>query len=360
MLTTVVGAIGALILLSLMLLVHELGHFVAAKRSGVVVEEFGFGYPPRLITLFRHGGTDYTLNAIPFGGFTRMKGEDDEAGPGSFVKAAKWKRSVILLAGAGMNLVLAVVLLTAAFLVGYPVLEQGARVTRVVEDSAAWRAGLQANDVILQLDDQVLMEWTDLASWVRERPDQRVELAVKRGDERLLVTAALASENGEGRLGIELKPAVRLQRYAAHQALLRAVQAAAQFVWLTITLPVALIRGGISLEAARPVGPVGLYQLASSATEYVLASGRWFAVLELGGMLNAAVAITNLLPLPGLDGGRLLFIIAEAIRGKRVAPEREGTIHFIGMLVLVLVAVFITVQDIVLGVAVPDWSQLGL
>jgi regulator of sigma E protease len=129
---------------------------------------------------------------------------------------------------------------------------------------------------------------------------------------------------------------------------------------MTISLPALLLRGSVSLEAARPVGPVGIYRLASSATRYLVDSGRWFAVLELGGMLNAAVALTNLLPLPGLDGGRLLFVIAEAIRGKRVAPEREGTIHFIGLVVLVLVALIITIQDVVVGLPTLDWSQLGL
>ena len=358
--TTVVGAIGAFILLGIMLLIHEAGHFVAAKRSGIVVEEFGFGYPPRLATLFRRGGTEYTLNAIPFGGFVRMKGEDDPEGPGSFVNASKRKRVTVLLAGAAMNLLLAVGMFTAAFVVGYPVLQQGAGVTRVFEHTAAAEAGLQANDIILQIDDHVLRDWMDLAPYVQGRPNELLELVVRREGELLFLEARPHSVDGQGRLGIEFKPAVSLRRFPLHQALVQGVKVTGQFLWLTLSLPAMLLRGSVSLEAARPVGPVGIYQLASSAAQYVLASGKWFAILELGGMLNAAVALTNLLPVPGLDGGRLLFVIAEAIRGKRVAPEREGAIHFIGMMVLVLLAVFITVQDVVLGVPVPDWSQLGL
>jgi len=103
MMNTVVGAIGALVLLNIMLFVHELGHFLVAKRNGVTVEEFGFGYPPRLATLFRRGGTAYTLNAIPFGGFVRMKGEDDPDGPGSFVNARKRSRIAILRLHGGLS-----------------------------------------------------------------------------------------------------------------------------------------------------------------------------------------------------------------------------------------------------------------
>jgi regulator of sigma E protease len=249
--TTVVGAIGALILLSIMLLIHEAGHFVAAKRSGIVVEEFGFGYPPRLATLFRRGGTEYTLNAIPFGGFVRMKGEDDPEGPGSFVNASKRKRVTVLLAGAAMNLLLAVAMFTAAFVVGYPVLQQGAGVTRVLEHTAAAEAGLQANDIIMQIDDHVLRDWTDLAPYVKGRPNELIELVVRREGELLFLKARPQSVDGQGHLGIEFKPAVSLRRFPLHQALVQGVKVTGQFLWLTLSLPVMLLRGSVSWPAAR-------------------------------------------------------------------------------------------------------------
>ena len=230
----------------------------------------------------------------------------------------------------------------------------------VLEGTAAAEAGFRADDVILQVDELALSDWTELATFVAAHPNELVEFVIKRGDDVIFLDAALRSVDGSGQLGIEFKPVVTLSRIPLLQALARGLGVTGEFLWLTLSLPAILLRGGISLEAARPVGPVGIYKMASSAAQYVMASGRWFAILELGGMLNAAVALTNLLPLPGLDGGRLLFILAEAVRGKRVAPEREGAIHFIGMVVLVLVAVFVTVQDIVLGVPVPDWSRLGL
>lgn len=360
MITTVVGAIGAFILLSLMLLVHELGHFVVAKRSGVVVEEFGFGYPPRLATLFRRGGTEYTINAIPLGGLVRLKGEDDPEGAGSFVTAPKRVRVAVLLAGAGMNLLLAVVMFTAAFTVGYPVLQHGARITDVFEGTAAAEAGLQAGDIVTQIDDQILYGMDDLSSYVKAHPNEVIELVVRRQEDLVFIEAQPQVKEGVGHLGVGLKPVLDIRRFPLHQAFLQGLKLTGQFLLLTLSLPLLLLRGVVSLEEARPVGPVGIIQLASSAAQYVMASGRWFAIFQLGGILNAAVALTNLLPLPGLDGGRLLFIIAEAIRGERVAPEREGAIHFIGMVLLVLLAIFITIQDIVVGVPVLDWSQLGL
>jgi len=245
-------------------------------------------------------------------------------------------------------------------MVGYPELQQGARVVGVLEGTAAAEAQLQVDDIILQANDQALGDTGDLSDFVEAHPDESVELAVRRGDSVLFLEARLRSADGKGWLGIEFVPVIALRRLPLHRALWQGLQSTGQFLWLTLSLPALLLRGVIPLEAARPVGPVGIYKIASSAAQYVLASGRWFALLELGGLLNAAVALTNVLPLPGLDGGRLLFILAEALRGKRVAPEREGAIHFIGLLVLVLVGVLITVQDVVGEVPVPDWSQFGL
>jgi len=360
MINTVVGAVSAFALLSIMLLVHELGHFVAAKRSGIAVEEFGFGYPPRLATLFRRGGTEYTVNAIPFGAFVRMRGEDDSAGPGSFSDAPKRLRVFVLLAGAGMNILLAVVMFTAAFTVGYPVLQHGARITDVFEGTAAAEAGLQAGDIVTQIDDQILYGMDDLSSYVKAHRNEVIELVVRRQEDLVFIEAQPRVKEGEGYLGVGLNPVLDIRRFPLHQAFLQGLKLTGQFLLVTLSIPVLLLRGVVSLEEARPVGPVGIIQLASSAAQYVMVSGRWFVIFQLGGILNAAVALTNLLPLPGLDGGRLLFIIAEAIRGERVAPEREGAIHFIGMVFIVLLAIFITVQDIVLGVPVLDWSQLGL
>ena len=360
MITTIIGIVGAIGLLGLMVFIHELGHFVVAKRNGIVVEEFGFGYPPRLVTLFEHSGTKYTLNVIPFGGFARLKGENEIEGPGSFASAPKRVRTVVLVAGAGMNLVLAVVMLSAAFAVGYPVVGQGALIIEVLEGSAAAEAGLQVGDIILHIDDYILYRFDDLSPYVKAHPNQVIELGIRRGDDFLLLEARPQLKEGQGFLGIAFKPVIRLRRFPWPQALLRGLKLTGQFLWLTLSLPVLLLRGDIPVEVARPVGAPGIYQLASGAMEYALASGRWFAVLQLGGLLNAAVALTNLLPLPGLDGGRLLFIVAEAVRGKRVSPDREGTIHAIGMVVLIALMVFISIQDLVLKVPLPDWSHFGL
>lgn len=354
------GPILAVALLSLMVFIHEFGHFVVAKRNGVVVEEFGIGYPPRLVTLLRRGETEYTINAIPFGGFVRLRGEDEPKGPESFAGAPKRVRIAVLLAGAGMNIFLAIIMFAAAFMAGYPVIQQGARIAQVIEGSPAAEAGLQVGDIILQIDDQVLYSFQDLSPYVKAHPDELIELVVRREGELLFLKATPRLKEGKGYLGVAFGPAVAIRRFPWNQALLRGVKLTGQFLWLTLSLPVMLLRGEVPLEAARPLGVPGIGQLASSAVEYALATGKWFVVLQLGGMLNAAVALTNLLPLPGLDGGRLLFVIVEAVRGRRVAPEREGAVHAIGMVILIALMVLISFQDIVSKPPIPDWSQLGL
>jgi len=343
-----------------MVFVHEFGHYVMAKRSGVAVEEFGFGYPPRLVTLFRWGGTEYTINAIPFGGFVRLKGEDEPDGPGSFAGAPKRVRAAVLMSGAGMNILLAIAMFAAAFVTGYPVAQQGARIVQVLQGSPAAEAGVQVDDIILQIDDQVIRSYPQLSSYVKAHPGETIELVVRRGEELLFLQATPETKEGQGFLGVLFAPVIAIQRFPWNQALLLGVVLTGRFLWLTLSLPVLLLRGEISAQAARPLGITGIGQIASSAVQFAVTSGRWFIVLQLGGMLNAAVALTNLLPLPGLDGGRLLFVIAEAVRGRRVAPEREGAIHAIGMAVLIALMVLISIQDLVLKVPIPDWSQLGL
>lgn len=364
MLSQVTGVLGAVVLLSIMLLVHELGHFLVAKRSGVVVEEFGLGYPPRLACLFRRGGTEYTINAIPLGGLVRLKGEDNPEGPGSFAIAPKRVRVAVLLAGAGMNLLLAVVMFTVAFMVGYPMPQYGARITEVSAGTPAAEAGLQVGDIVTQIDDQILYGAGDLSSYVKAHPNQVIELVVHRQEELVFIQARPKVEtDGTGLLGVKLSPVMAIRRFPLHQAVLQGLKLTGQFLVVTLSLPLLLLRGIVPLEAVRPIGPLGIGQLASSATQYVMASGQWFVIFYLAGILNAAVALTNLLPLPGLDGGRLLFVVAEAIRGERVAPEREGAIHAIGLVLLVVLAVIVSVQDvqnIVMKVNLFDWSQLGL
>ena len=423
----IVTLVSLLVALSILVFVHELGHYAAAKRSGVVVEEFGIGYPPRVFSMFRtegkvviggetiiipskfklpkgltarslvvfetdsddkgrkvltrieevqpgepgsesvssidllDGGTLFTLNAIPFGGFARMLGEEDPTFPGSLASKGKLTRIAVLFAGSGMNFVTAVLFFAFAAGLGAPAVAdpENAVVTLVVPGSPAEASGLQEGDIILQANDTEILLVQDLLDFTQSHLGQEAVLTVERDGETLQIAVVprLEPPEGEGPIGIALGPRTTVKHYPWYEAIWMGLKQTANIVVLTITLPVQLIRGLIPVDMARPVGPVGLGQLVGDAVQYSLDSGWWFPVMQLMGSLSVAVGVTNLLPLPGLDGGRILFVIIEGIRGRRLDPAKEGVVHLIGLAILVGLMLFITWQDLVNPVPGLDWSS---
>ena len=347
------------ITLSLLVFVHELGHFVVAKRSGIAVEEFGFGYPPRLVTLARRGGTAYTLNAIPFGGFVRLAGEDDPTVAGGFANAPKRFRLATLLAGPAMNLALAVVCFTLAAKLASPV-GQGVMLETVVEGSPAAAVGLQAGDVVLEADGLPMRSSKELHDYIYSHLGREIAFLVRKGaaaggarEEVVRVVPRPNPPKGEGAIGVVLRP-----KYTWPQALLYGSQMTLGVVVLTLQLPILLLRGTLTLEEARPVGPVGIAQLAGGAMAHGLATGWWYPLFLIMGFISAALGVTNLLPLPALDGGRIAFLVVEAIRGKRVDPEKEALVHMVGMALLIGLMVLVTYQDLVSPLPLPDWGKV--
>ena len=352
--------------MSILVFVHELGHLLVARRSGIIVEEFGFGYPPRVRTLFHWKGIPITLNAIPFGGFARMKGEDGAGGPGSFTSVSKRARAATLLAGSGMNFIMAIFCFALAFMLGWPQPqpEPGSRIVAVAPASPAEAAGIQAEDVVVQVNDTPIVDWQDLTKYTDSHQGEEVSLVLQREEGELTVrlTPRVNPPPGEGAMGIAIVPASStvITKSSIPTAFVQSLEATGNFVLITLKVPVMLIRGLIPAEAARPIGPVGIAQIASDAVQSSMKMGWWFPVLQLMGILSAALAVTNLLPLPALDGGRLLFVVLEALRGRRIAPEREGAIHLVGMALLLTLMVLVTYQDIVSPVPTLDWTNFGL
>ncbi len=342
------------LVLSVMVFVHELGHFLAAKRAGVRVDEFGFGYPPRLLTLGKRGGTLYTINAIPFGGFVRLAGEDNPSVPDGFANQPKRIRAAILAAGPLMNFALAVLCFIFAFGLGWAS-GDGIRIIGVIENTPAEAAGFRAGDVILAVDGLPVRTTSQFVDYIGARPDQIIRVTVHRNHEslELSVTPQFSEQAGRAQVGLYLGP-----KLTWGEAIVQGFLQTAQVVFVTLSVPVLLLRGVIPLEAARPIGPVGIAQLASGAVQQSIAMDWWFPILQLMGVLSAALGITNLLPLPALDGGRILFVIVEAIRGKRIPPEQEGRIHFIGFMLLIFLLVIITYIDIVNPLPSVDWSNM--
>jgi len=361
-------AISFVVILSLLVFVHELGHFVAAKRAGVKVEEFGFGYPlPNgllTITLFRRGETVYTLNPIPFGGFTRMAGEEDPNVERSLASKSKLARIGVLSAGSVMNVLLGIVFFSLCFMLGWPepVEFENVIITGVRSGSPAEQAGLQVGDIVIRADNKYIDNPDELVAYTREKLDQEMLLVVKQAGKivEIRVTPRLDSE-GVSRIGVAIDAAPTkygLKTYPFGEAILRSLEQTVGVIAFTFYIPVLVIRGLISIEMARPIGPVGIAQLAGQAVQQSVEIGWWFPILSLMALLSTGLAVANLLPLPGLDGGRILFVIVEAIRGKRIDPEKEGAVHLIGLALLVTLMIFITYQDITTPVYTVNWTDM--
>jgi len=425
-LAILITILSLVIALSLLVFVHELGHYVAAKASGVVVEEFGFGYPPRVFSFWRtHGkiivdgreiriprslelpeglrygslvryeagtddrgrsvlsrieevdpddpesvaasrvelldpGTIFSVNAIPFGGFAKMLGEEDPSSPGSLASKGKLARIVVLAAGSTMNLVMAVFFFALAFMVGAPAIAdpENAVISAVAPGSPAEAAGFQPRDLILWADDTEILTITALQKYTQEHLGEPVVLTVERGGETLEITVVPRVEPppGEGPMGIGLSPRSTVKGYPWYESLWLGLEQTVRMVGFIFTVPVQIIQGLIPANLARPVGPVGVGQLIGDAVQYSLDTGWWFPAMQMMGSLSVALAITNLLPLPGLDGGRILFVIVEGIRGRRVDPAKEGLVHLIGLALMVALMLFITWQDLVNPIPSVDWS----
>jgi regulator of sigma E protease len=346
MLTSLPVLLGFVFVLALLILAHEAGHFFAAKRLGVVVEEFGLGFPPRLKKLFERDGTAYTLNWIPLGGFVRPRGENDPTVPGGLAGAPKRVRIAVLAAGSLTNLLIGFLVFVVAFKLGSTLVA----VAAVAEGTPAAAAGLQAGDVIVKADNLSINYITDLQDYVQRHLGQPIQLTVEREGQTLQIplTPRTPAETPEdqGPLGIELGPVLG-PGHSWFGAIGRAAREVFYQVEQLVLLPGRLLRGQVEAAEVRPIGPVGLYQVTDVVVDIARETNEWFLVIQLVGLVSVAVALTNLLPLPALDGGRILFVLVEALRGRRVDPEREGLVHVVGMLMLLVLMALITYQDVV-------------
>lgn len=342
------------LVMSVLVFVHELGHFLVARRNRIVVEEFGFGYPPRVLKLFEQGGTIFSLNAIPFGGFCKMRGEDNPSLPGSFAAASRWARLTTLLAGSGMNFLLSIVLFAVlAQLTGVPdPTRPGAVILQVVPGSPAEAAGLQIGDRLIAADDTPLRTIQDLQSYTRAHLGEPVRFRLVRpgADARneqvleMIITPRVNPPANEGALGVQIGNASRPAW--VWESAWEGVKATATVVIVTFQVPATLLREGRPISEAGVMGPVGIAAATGEVVRVAQAAESVRPILWFVGLISAALAITNLLPIPALDGGRVLFLLIEVVRGKRIAPEREGLVHLIGFALLLVLVGLVTVREI--------------
>ena len=368
-----------IIFLALLILAHEFGHFLAAKKSGVRVEEFGIGYPPRLFGFYQEEGkkkfilgqkkvksnsTIYSFNLLPFGGFVKIFGLDSQERKkekGSFFDVSFSRRAIILLAGVLANFLIAWLFLALAYNLGKPIIasqevspaylkDVKPRITQVFSQSPAAEAGLKIGDIILAVKLPEKKNWLkieksqDLIAFLKENKTEKVQLKIKR-KEKVLEKSVLVRENppeNQGPMGIALAD-VGLEKLPF---LLSFWQAAKDIFYFTLLISKTIIQlvkilfsQGKIIEGV--VGPVGIVIFGAQFAEASFAY-----LLSFIGLLSLNLAILNLLPFPALDGGRLLFLFVEKIRRKPIPLKVENAINSLGFLLLIVLMILITFRDI--------------
>lgn len=392
--------LAAIPVFGLCILVHEFGHFITAKWAGIRVEEFGLGFPPRIVGIQRKenggwrviwfggarheeddydgleqtpfGGTSggpgkpgeqpdnhtiYSLNLLPLGGFVRMPGEngdmydaDGNYDPQSFAAKPAGKRIIVLCAGVTMNVILAMVLFTIAYTQGEPTYP--AVIGNVEAGSPAAIAGMKPGDTILSVDGHPVHLFSDVVTDVNnimqahsKQSHVPIQLVIVHQGQKtpitIIVNARVNPPPNQGHLGVEEK--IVYVSSPVWQAPFKGVANTVVVTGQFISSIVQMITGAIKPQLA---GPVGIVKITGEVAQTIPDLG-WWPILNLTAILSLNLAIINILPFPALDGGRVLLVVIEILRGgKRLKPEREGLINLIGMAILLTLMVVITISDI--------------
>ncbi len=350
-----------IIILSVLVLVHEAGHFFVAKLLKIKVEEFGFGLPPRAFGI-KYGETIYSINWLPIGGFVKLYGED-EAGSGSvsikpqnlpekdlkraYFSRPKWQKTAVIIAGVIMNFLLAVVILSYLYsAVGVPVPNNKVVVVEVLKNSPAEKVGIVAGDTIEKVKGTSITSTSQLIKLVDHLAGTQIPILIKTQNGKEIVLNITPRKNypkNQGPMGVAISPGTDIKRYPWYEAPFVGTKEALNETWLIVNGLVMLTtqiltRGAVPQDVA---GPVGIAQLTGTVV-----SIGFNAVLSFVALLSLNLAIVNILPFPALDGGRLLFIAIEAVTRRKVDPVLESYIHTVGMAILLALIALITVHDL--------------
>ncbi len=327
-----------------LVVIHELGHFATAKFFGVKVHEFGIGFPPRLVG-WRRGETVYTLNLIPLGGFVKLEGENDPSEPRSLARKPPWVRAIVLSAGSLMNVFLAIAIFTGLLMVPRDLTVGTVVIEEVAPNSPAARAGLAPGDRVLVSGNEEIDSIGELASSISRHLGKELTLVVERGGapREVEVVPRWEPPEGEGATGIRLSlvdTSVERRSYPFWEAVPRATGEVGNVLTFTWNALTQWASGDAPFPGSGPVGIV-------KGTHEIVDVGGAVALIPVAALLSISLAVFNILPIPALDGGRLLFVMIEwARRGKRIPPEKEGLVHMVGFALLMAMVLVISYNDI--------------
>ncbi len=362
-----------IIILGILVFVHEFGHFIVAKKSGMQVEEFGFGFPPRIVGIQKIDGkwkwvwghkqgldgskTVYSINAIPLGGFVRILGENNGNAehPGSFINKGFWPRFLTLVAGVVMNVILAWVLLSVGFGIGLPVAVssmtdvpknavftgQQIAILEVVKDLPADKAGIKTNDVVLSIDNKQFASVPEIQSYIKEHAGAPVEFSLLRQKQnvKVSVTPSINPPQGEGPTGIALSLVGKL-KYPWYLAVVKGGETTISGLKNIISGLYGLIVSHTGFSSLG--GPVKIAKLTGE-----VAGMGFIYLVQFTAFLSLNLAVLNILPFPALDGGRVVFLLIEKIRRKKNNQKIEQIVNVAGFVFLLLLMVAVTINDVI-------------
>lgn len=335
----------AILIFSIIILFHELGHFLLAKKNGIRVNEFCLGLGPTLVG-FTKGETKYSIKLLPFGGACMMEGEDgDSSDEGAFNNKSVWARISVVAAGPVFNFIMAwAFALIIMICVGYdkPV------ITDVMDGYPAQEAGLKAGDEIISLNGHKVHFYREVSMYSFFYPGKEVKVVYERDGEKHEVTLQPKLDKETGNYVMGIRGSLVRERGNVVETFTHSFYEVRYWIYSTVESLRLLVTGGVSVNDLS--GPVGIVKNIGDTYDASQSSGGAYLVflsmLNICIFLSANLGVMNLLPIPALDGGRLVFLIIEAIRGKRVNPEKEGMVHFIGLVALMALMVFVMFNDI--------------
>lgn len=334
----------AIIIFSLIILFHELGHFLVAKKFDVKVNEFCLGLGPTLLHL-KKGETTYSLKLLPFGGACMMEGEDEESEDNrAFNKKTVWQRFAIVAAGPFFNFIMAYVL--SVILIGSIGYDKPV-ITGVMEEYSAEEQGLEAGDLIVSLNHYPVHFYQEISVYSFFHPEETIEVTYKRGQEEKTVTLTPKYNEEEGRYLLGITGNYQREKGNVAETLKYGFYEMQYQIYSTFQSLKMLFTGKLTINDMS--GPVGIVKTIDDTYEESLSSGAFYVVMNLLNiaiLLSANLGVMNLLPFPALDGGRLVFFVIEAVRKKKIDENIEGRIHLVGFVLLMGLMVVVLFNDI--------------